>query len=558
MNARNSDPIVGQKVADRYELISLLGKGGMGVVYRAVHIATGRHLAVKLLSRDADDGAARRFLREARIAAKVSHPNLVDVIDVGKMEEGGMFLALELLEGEALSAHLRRKGSMRPEDALDALVPIIDALGALHAAGVVHRDIKPSNIFLSLDGTARIVPKLLDLGVSKPLDPGEALTETGMMLGTPHYMSPEQATGAVDVGVAADIWAMGVVLFEALSGDRPFSAETIPGLLHKIATDRPPRLCDRMPKLPASIGKAIDIALAYDPSSRHASAADLADALVEGALEAGWTLTCRMPTGPRISLMPFAPDVPNADPLTPMLGSSEDPGTPVMGVAPAAPPSTPSTPSKPTGPLAVDKTRSVSARSVASLTPSARRMADVPGTRMTPIDETGPNDRPLPNVEPKIAAPIPTPLAEDPPSVITSPSTRVKQLSTSPWKIALPIGALALGVVVWIVYSSMASGPDERARPATIASGPAEDGAADDPVVQAAIDAGAPARSQISASAEVVAAETVVPQEARGPRRRRPPPQVEAPVQEPPPPPEAPRPPRPQIDLGTNDAPIIQ
>src|SRR5688572_8375925 len=108
--ARNSDPNVGTKVADRYELISLLGKGGMGVVYRSVHIATGRPVAVKLLSRDADEAAGRRFMREARIAAKVSHPNLVDVIDVGRAEDGGMFLVLELLEGEALSSHLRRKG----------------------------------------------------------------------------------------------------------------------------------------------------------------------------------------------------------------------------------------------------------------------------------------------------------------------------------------------------------------------------------------------------------------------------------------------------------------
>ncbi|CAG1773183.1 partial Serine/threonine-protein kinase PknA, partial [uncultured bacterium] len=216
-----ADPAIGTTIAGRYRLEALLGKGGMGVVYRAVHVATGRKVAVKLLARDADEAASQRFLREARIAASLSHPNLVQVIDVGRTEQEQMYLVLELLEGEPLSAHLRRKGPMRPEDALDTLVPILDALAALHAAGVMHRDVKPSNIFLSLDGSSRVVPKLLDLGISKHVNPEEALTQTGMMMGTPHYMSPEQARGADEVGVGVDVWAMGVVLFEVLTGQRP-------------------------------------------------------------------------------------------------------------------------------------------------------------------------------------------------------------------------------------------------------------------------------------------------------------------------------------------------
>jgi serine/threonine-protein kinase len=244
---------------------------------------------------------------------------------------------------------------MRPEDALDVLVPILDALEALHSAGVVHRDLKPSNIFLSLDGSSRVVPKLLDLGVSKPLDPHEAMTDTGMMLGTPHYMSPEHATGAVEVGIAADIWAMGVVLFETLSGERPFTAATIPGLLHKIATERPPRSSERIPGLPSAIASTIDRALAYEPASRHASAAELADALVEGAIEAGWMLTCRMPSGPRISLAPFTAGgargaIPGGDdPSIAEARADSDPsGRPVTPFDPteAAPSGTPRTPDR--------------------------------------------------------------------------------------------------------------------------------------------------------------------------------------------------------------------
>ena len=254
------DPRVGTQVADRYRLDECIGKGGMGVVYRGAHLWTGRPVAVKLLERVDSAQSKTRFLNEARAAAAVRHPNLVEVLDVG--DEGhSMYLVLELLEGEPLDAHLERKAKMRAEDALDALVPILDALEALHRHGVMHRDVKPGNIFLSVDGQGRIVPKLLDLGISKSLTGTENITHTGALMGTPSYMSPEQARGA-PVGVGADIWAMGVVLFEALSGIRPFVAHSVPGLLHKIATDRPQSLGKVEPDLPRSLTDVVDRALA--------------------------------------------------------------------------------------------------------------------------------------------------------------------------------------------------------------------------------------------------------------------------------------------------------
>jgi eukaryotic-like serine/threonine-protein kinase len=297
-------------IAGRYRLEAEIGRGGMATVYSATHLATQRRLAVKLLRAGAADHEERRFLREARISARVAHPNLADVFDVGTMDGGGMYLALELLEGETLAAHLQRKRAMRPQDALDTLVPILDALDALHSAGVVHRDVKPSNIFLSAESTGRVVPKLLDLGLSKHLDPTEAMTAAGAVLGTPCYMAPEQIAAANDVGVAADVWAIGVVLYETLSGERPFRGGTIAELFHKIRNEPAPRLAEKMPALPRSLADAVDHALAHEPSHRHRRAADLAEALVASAIEAGWVLTCRLPSGPQISVVHHKQAVP--------------------------------------------------------------------------------------------------------------------------------------------------------------------------------------------------------------------------------------------------------
>ncbi|MBX3275757.1 MAG: serine/threonine protein kinase [Sandaracinaceae bacterium] len=298
---------IGQQIAERYRLDRIIGKGGMGTVYEAVHLWTGRPVAVKLLYSADSERMSKRILAEARAAAAVRHPHVVEVLDVGFAELGVMYLVLELLEGETLQSLLKRRAKLRAEDALDIIVPILDALEVLHQAQIAHRDVKPGNVFLSRGAGGRVVPKLLDLGISKRLDAAEGLTVTGALMGTPSYMAPEQARGADEVGASADIWAVGVLLFECLTGRRPFEHATIPGTLHLIATERPPPIATLVDDLPGALASAVDRALAYDPADRHASAGAMADALVDAALAAGWPLTCRIPAGPMISLVPEEP-----------------------------------------------------------------------------------------------------------------------------------------------------------------------------------------------------------------------------------------------------------
>ncbi|MGE0790502.1 MAG: serine/threonine-protein kinase [Sandaracinaceae bacterium] len=324
MGRSTTDQWIGARIADRYRLDRMIGQGGMGTVYEAVHLWTERRIALKLIETDASEIRAKRILSEARSAASVRHPHLVEVLDVGSVDPTTMYLVLELLHGESLESLLDRKGPLRAADTLDIVVPILDALHALHKANIVHRDVKPGNIFLDDDGSGRIVPKLLDLGISKRLDANDNLTATGSLLGTPSHMPPEQARGVKDIGPSADIWAIGVVLFECLTGQRPFVHDTLPGLLHLIATERPAPIASIATSLPRALAAAVDRALAYDAADRHASAKEFADALVNAALDAGWPLTCRIPAGPLISLTPDAP-VTASDPTPIMMDANATP-----------------------------------------------------------------------------------------------------------------------------------------------------------------------------------------------------------------------------------------
>jgi serine/threonine-protein kinase len=524
-------------IADRYALVELIGKGGMGSVYRGEHLGTGRSVAIKLVAGSADELAAKRFLREARIAAALSHPNLVEVLDVGTTGEGQMYMALELLVGEPLDAHLRRKGPLRAMDALDTLIPILDALAVLHDAGVVHRDVKPANIFLSVDGSARIVPKLLDLGISKPLEGGQTLTETGMMLGTPHYMAPEQARGMLDVGVGVDIWAMGVVLFESIVGRRPFVADNIPGLLHKIATDRPPRIGTLVPELPPALAMAIDHALAYEPSSRPASARDLADALVDAAVESGWSLTCRLPTGPRLSLQPRASSQPTSvasSQSTPLLGTADTPVLPISAKASPEP-----APSSPAG------TRPLGARPSFVSDPTAP--VESPPPMRAAVAPAEPAEAPAePPREPPSAAPASESPTPSEPALSTA--TALRRARPSPWRLVAPLALvlLASGIALgaWMLREPAAVEPPVTRSDRAPREAPTADAglahAEPTPVrVEPLLDAGARAPALVE-----------TPPAPRGPRRvpRGP---ARPPSAEPPAPERTPV-------LGTNAAPIIE
>lgn len=293
---------LGTRLAGKYDLSAILGRGGMGTVYAGVHAWTGRRVAVKLLkpALAEDANVVRRFLREARAAAAIRHPHVVDVLDMGQESDGAVYMVLELLEGESLGTRLRRTGRISPEDLLPILVPVADALVDVHAKGLVHRDLKPDNVFVARGRGDAIVPKLLDFGIAKILEDtsGTPGTRTGAIVGTPHYMSPEQASGSREIGPASDVWSFGVVLFECLSGRLPFEAETATGVLVRILTSPPPSISKVAPEIPRPLVRVIEHAMQSDPANRFLDARVMRDALRDAANELGIAIPDEVPDEP--------------------------------------------------------------------------------------------------------------------------------------------------------------------------------------------------------------------------------------------------------------------
>ncbi|HTA94112.1 MAG TPA: protein kinase [Polyangiaceae bacterium] len=227
------DPLIGSVIDNRYEVLSVLGEGGMGVVYAARHRALGKGFAVKALRKDlASDGEiAARFIQEARTAASVSHPGLVEITDFGKLPSGQPFFVMELLEGQSLAELIRRGGPIPAARAVNIVRQIAEALGAAHELSIVHRDLKPDNIHVATDDAGRDRVKIVDFGLAKVIGTSR-LTRAGMVFGTPHYMSPEQAMGEA-TDHRADIYALGVVMYEMFTGRVPFEADSYMGVLTK-------------------------------------------------------------------------------------------------------------------------------------------------------------------------------------------------------------------------------------------------------------------------------------------------------------------------------------
>jgi serine/threonine protein kinase len=250
-----------------------LGEGGMGIVYAARDERLGRTIALKTLSGVVDDTARQRLWREARAAASVNHPNVCQIYEIGE-DAGRVFIAMELLDGQALSDRLAT-GPLTAADAVPIVLGILAALSALHARGIVHRDLKPSNVFLTPHGV-----KLLDFGLAQPelgADGLErALTRTGVVMGTPRYMSPEQVSGE-PVDLRTDLFAAGTILFEMLAGRPAFAGRSIPEVLHATRYEQPPALTGS-PAV-AAIDRVIRRAMAKRPIDRPASADLLADEL---------------------------------------------------------------------------------------------------------------------------------------------------------------------------------------------------------------------------------------------------------------------------------------
>ena len=266
----------------RYRVVRRIGRGGMGAVYEAVHSDLEKRVALKVLLTSAAPQAelVARFEREGRAAAKVRHPNVVDVSDVG-VEGGVAWLVMEFLEGEDLSHLLHREGPLPLSRVAELMLPVLGAVEAAHAMGVVHRDLKPENIFLARMGDGSVVPKVLDFGISKmaPAAGGPALTSTGVMMGTPYYMSPEQAQSTRGVDGRSDQFSLGVILYECATGRRPFEGESFVGILTAILEGRYERPRALRPELPERFDAMIARALERSPEARFASVAALADEL---------------------------------------------------------------------------------------------------------------------------------------------------------------------------------------------------------------------------------------------------------------------------------------
>jgi eukaryotic-like serine/threonine-protein kinase len=261
----------------RYKLTSYLGSGGMGDVYGALHTGLQKRVALKLLktSLRADGEAVKRFLREGECAARVRHPNVVDVSDLGT-ERGVPYLVMELLEGETLAKRLARAGKLQVTAAIDIMLPVLDALAAVHDAGVLHRDVKPANILLAERPGGSMQPKLVDFGVARFSD-DPALEERA--LGTPHYMSPEQARGE-PLDARSDQYAVASVLYELLTGITPFTAESPESVLKLVARGEFPSLIDAAPLLPDALDAVITRAGAARPADRYPSMDALSEALL--------------------------------------------------------------------------------------------------------------------------------------------------------------------------------------------------------------------------------------------------------------------------------------
>jgi eukaryotic-like serine/threonine-protein kinase len=265
----------------KYEIVRLLGAGGMGAVYEASHTEIGKRVAIKVLSLAvaAVPGARARFLREAQLTSRVRHPNIVDVTDMGS-EEGQTYLVMEFLRGEDLSQRLNRAGALTGPDLVDIMLPVCSAVVEAHQAGITHRDLKPQNIFLAA-GPHGTLPKVLDFGISKGNDlQSGTLTGTGAMIGTPFYLAPEQIMDTRSAGPQSDQYALGVIMYECLTGYRPFEAENLFVVFQAIVAGKPVPPRDRRADISLPLQEIVLRAMNVDPKVRFPSTKALGHALL--------------------------------------------------------------------------------------------------------------------------------------------------------------------------------------------------------------------------------------------------------------------------------------
>ncbi len=267
--------LVGQVVADRYHVVKKLGEGGMGQVYLAEHVKMGRRSAIKVMSPSMvhDPDAVARFNREAANASRITHPNVCAIYDFGETSDGLIYLAMEYIEGEPLTALMAREGALPVARAADLFLQTADALQAAHDLGIVHRDLKPDNIMVVHGRGGRDVVKVVDFGIAKAVggdEAGQKVTKTGLVVGTPEFMSPEQLSGD-KVDGRSDLYSLALVLYQTLTNELPFKADSVQETMIKRLTDEPAKLDAVRPDLtfPPGLQAVLDTALAKLPSERY-------------------------------------------------------------------------------------------------------------------------------------------------------------------------------------------------------------------------------------------------------------------------------------------------
>jgi len=276
----------GDIIDGKYRIVRLIGEGGMGAVYEGENVRIHRRVAIKVLHSGiaSNQDAVQRFEREAQAAGRIGSEHIVEVLDLGNLPDGDRYMVMEFLEGDTLSTRIHARGRLTPRELVPLFHQVLEGLAAAHGAGIIHRDLKPENVFLlkTRKGQQDFV-KLLDFGISKfnqlSGESGFSMTRTGAVMGTPYYMSPEQAKGAKGMDHRADLYAVGVMLYEGVTGQVPFNADTFNELLFKIVLEEPKPIEHVVPEVDPSFAALVRRAMARDPSDRFQTSQDFQAAI---------------------------------------------------------------------------------------------------------------------------------------------------------------------------------------------------------------------------------------------------------------------------------------
>ena len=279
------DSLLGQTLAGKYRIEERLSGGGMGTVYRGTHVLMDKTVAIKVLrpSLAADEKIVARFSREARAASRISHPHALSVTDFGESEDGVVFIVMEYLSGSTLKEIIRHEGPMPLTRVMEIIRQVGSALDAAHAQGVVHRDLKSENIMLIGGAAGPDYAKVLDFGIAKITEPDGAynpgLTSPDLVIGTPQYMSPEQCSQSPDIDARSDVYSLGVIVYEMLVGQVPFSGESPTAIMMKHLQEPVPSVLDKRPDVPGAVGRVVTRAMAKRPEDRYQSVRELVEDL---------------------------------------------------------------------------------------------------------------------------------------------------------------------------------------------------------------------------------------------------------------------------------------